>query len=389
MQDPTLIRASQIGEEVRHKTAFTIIELLVVMVIIGTLIALLLPAVQAARESARRMTCTNNIKQLALAVHGYHDANRLCPPLHNEEYRPGFFAFLFPYIEQQPLYDIIATAKAPSRKGVTEVGFGVQWPAYWNECVGAGAPHLIAGQARAFGSVPIMKCPTRRASGSVAYTDSPSGPGPIGDYSVVVQMSNRVPKEGETTSVNSLPNWWFYYRGQEFWKEHENNPKSCKFTGPFRIAAIENDDPRTGKGSHGMERWSDGASNQIILGEKHIPIGSFGRCEIGEKDTLQWKVYIGDCSYMYTGNDAWGSMARRGTAEWQFAIAPSPRYRNEGTNDDPNCIPANGYGFGSWHPGICIFAIGDGSVRNFPTSVSVKLMAMLSDVSDGGTVELP
>lgn len=64
----------------RHHTAFTLVELLVVIAIIGVLIGLLLPAVQAARESARRTSCLNNVKQVGLALHGYHDSSRSFPP---------------------------------------------------------------------------------------------------------------------------------------------------------------------------------------------------------------------------------------------------------------------------------------------------------------------
>ena len=66
------------------RKAFTLVELLVVIAIIGILVALLLPAIQAAREAARRASCQNNIKQLALAVHGYHDAHKELPPLYTK-----------------------------------------------------------------------------------------------------------------------------------------------------------------------------------------------------------------------------------------------------------------------------------------------------------------
>ena len=63
------------------RRGFTLIELLVVIAIIAVLIALLLPAVQAAREAARRAQCVNNLKQLGLAMHNYHDANDVFPPM--------------------------------------------------------------------------------------------------------------------------------------------------------------------------------------------------------------------------------------------------------------------------------------------------------------------
>ena len=85
---------------------FTLVELLVVIAIIGVLIALLLPAVQQAREAARRMQCTNHLKQLALALHNYHDTYQLFPLAGEQQHSSaGMFVRLLPYMEQQALHD--------------------------------------------------------------------------------------------------------------------------------------------------------------------------------------------------------------------------------------------------------------------------------------------
>jgi prepilin-type N-terminal cleavage/methylation domain-containing protein len=120
----------------RSRSGFTLVELLVVIAIIGILVALLLPAVQSAREAARRMQCSNNIKQMALAMHSHHDAKGHFPhgtynylddtgntpaPYTGSQDRRCWLHDLLPYVEQQSLYDQFSTyMKTP---GNSALGF--------------------------------------------------------------------------------------------------------------------------------------------------------------------------------------------------------------------------------------------------------------------------
>ena len=86
------------------RRAFTLVELLVVIAIIGVLVALLLPAVQSAREAARRIKCSNNLKQIGLAMHNYHDTHLAFPAGARVLNNLPWNVFILPHIEQQSLY---------------------------------------------------------------------------------------------------------------------------------------------------------------------------------------------------------------------------------------------------------------------------------------------
>ena len=95
------------ASKLKERRAFTLIELLVVIAIIGVLVALLLPAVQSAREAARRAECKNHLKQLALAMHNYHDAHRRFPSGYIVETGWGWGTMLLPFIDQRPLFETV------------------------------------------------------------------------------------------------------------------------------------------------------------------------------------------------------------------------------------------------------------------------------------------
>ena len=120
-------------DSTHYRPAFTLVELLVVIAIIGMLIGLLLPAVQSAREAARRMQCSNNLKQLALAMHTYADAHGTLPPSRIGPGSPpapapatpnpvgtygynatGFLVALLPFVEQNARYEQAATDEFPA-----------------------------------------------------------------------------------------------------------------------------------------------------------------------------------------------------------------------------------------------------------------------------------
>ena len=160
-------------------TGFTLVELLVVIAIIGILIALLLPAVQAAREAARRSQCVNNLKQIGLAYHLYENTNKALPPgyLSNPATAVGWGIFILPFLEQNPLYN----------------QYNFSAPFYYSNLA-----YGINNQAVANTQLTVFQCPSTRSRGPYTYTFNYPGYPSItwraspSDYSPVASVTSSL-----------------------------------------------------------------------------------------------------------------------------------------------------------------------------------------------------
>jgi len=401
--------------------AFTLVELLVVIAIIGMLIALLLPAVQAAREAASRMQCQNHLKQFGLAIHNFHDTMGGLPPnsigRNNDSEGPNratFWVFILPYMEQQSLYDLVRRVSDDFSRPLDRTNF-------WTSTnLGANAAEREVAH-RALCSVSLFLCPSRRSTATglvgneAAVAPSNSAPrdgdnsgvfGPQGDYAIVVGM-------------NQVAQWANWVRWDQFGNGQMNGTMNgvtgthatgdhWLLRGPFRMAAWDRvGDPKSWQPRDGMSWWQDGTSNQIVIGEKAIHQMAVGRCHNTDVAPAG-RPYCGDCS-IFAAN-IWGnlSIARSFNGDIRNNLKAT---RTIGGVVHPD-FPSNSEWEGMWgsnHPGVCNFLLGDGSVRGLSVTTPTgalgpnpapgqtwhapfnpdSILAKLGNVSDGSPVSLP
>jgi prepilin-type N-terminal cleavage/methylation domain-containing protein len=189
------MRLQSLAHRNRLRSAFTLVELLVVIAIIGILVGLLLPAVQAAREAARRMSCSNNMRQIELAFQNFHSANKYFPsnvrPDAVSTVRVRWATYLLPHIEQQSLYSRLDLKK--------------NWSSIVPNADGSLNYDLFGSK------IPIYECPSNPESGRV-QDGSPPPDSPVwqarvanGDYSGYYGVSPQMATLG-LVDANSARN---------------------------------------------------------------------------------------------------------------------------------------------------------------------------------------
>ncbi len=373
----------------RFRSAFTLVELLVVIAIIGTLVALLLPAIQNARESARRMQCSNHLKQMGTAVQTFHEGTGGLIPSSLGDSRLSILGLLYPYIEQQNLYKELRSGYSAT---TANSGIGkTRTESWWNP--------LSLELKNAFGSVPIYRCPSRRGGGPLyitpeASTGTQARPGPQTDYAAVMLTDLGAVPVADRAGLGA--------GDPSFWNMGGNDPTLPMDTarinlprGPFRIASYqERGNADTWQSRDTFSRITDGLSNQLLFGEKHIPLGALNRCS-GSIFML-----TGDCGYQSNGAFSSGTWARSFVMgqTWKTFLY-HPLRNGSGADplplahpDSPNetQTPLWNYGFGGYHPNVCMFVMADASVRPIMVTTPVyPILVGLSHCSDGENFEMP
>ena len=335
----------------RH--AFTLVELLVVIAIIGVLVALLLPAVQAAREAARRTQCQNNLKQLGLALHNYYSAMEHFPPAGvnygwcNDSHKRfkqidsilnhNGLLYLLPYIEGNTLHEQLDFSQATSNF------LRFEMVPLAGDSVASGNAEVVSKK------VPVFSCPSDMGDPLL-----PAGGGHYG----IGNTSLQGVKSNYDFSVLQDQSW-----GCDAWRRNVTTIRAVPddITGtppalPVRPMFGENSDTT-------IAMVEDGTTNTVALMETLYDVYN-GR-------TAAW----GSRGWIMIGID----LPTNGINRWNSSWVMDPRPGQLVTAGTP----------GSLHPGGLHFVMGDGSVHFVSEDMDRITQSLLSRMADSRTVEMP
>lgn len=358
----------------RDRPGFTLVELLVVIAIIGILIALLLPAVQAAREAARRSQCTNNLKQVGLALQTYHDTFKSLPPLivykvtgfetvppAPPAYHHTWLTKILPFMEQMGIYQEMD-------------------------------PRLSAMDT-------TTKKPTTFATRQIANLQCPSDSGILG-----IQDSY-----GVAFTAYSANEGLYFYGDQMASKLEEIVAVYPNYTWiPPLIGTAAAPTKYRGKNYCGvfpidkttnLASLTDGTSNVIAVAETATPgtiadSSKFGICGSGtlKKSSDKYTFRAAFIGPLYKGkpvDDGYRDADGSASADGQFMTASgydnmlAPRYISL------LGLHVNWEGAGSAHSNTCNVAMGDGSVRGLQLNMDYMTWLMLNGKADGLSLDNP
>jgi type II secretory pathway pseudopilin PulG len=324
----------------------------VVIAIIGVLIALLLPAVQAAREAARRMQCTNHIKQVLTAMHNYHDTNTVLPPgyiyweggTQTGSGRPwwGWNVFIFPFMEQESLYKELNTRERM-----------LQTICRGNNITGTTNTLTSEDKILVQTIIPTVRCPSD--NGNVLNNDTTNfGPSTTTVY--LLQTDNPVAKSNYAACMGVTN-----YDANAVYPGTNDNDGMFYCNSSKNFGAIE-----------------DGTSNVFFLGEVATQIGDF-------------KYFA--CTWLGVGNPGWlgnGSQAASGgnAANDAGGYRTIRRVKNDILINSAALANLN-KGYSSCHATGANFGLGDGSVHYISETINTTLYNDFGRRSSGKTKALP